>query len=228
MILKELADGGVRIESRASRRARRITLRIAAAGDRVTLTRPEGVPEAEALAFARERAGWIRARLAAVPERVQVRPGAVLPVEGAPVRIVAGRAAGLWDGELRVPPDRPGRAAERLLRARALGRLGPACAAHAARLGRPPPTIALRDPRSRWGSCTEAGRLMFSWRLVLAPPEVLGYVAAHECAHLVHMHHGPAFWAEAARLMPGHEAPRRWLRAHGAGLHRYRFEDGPG
>ncbi|EPX84639.1 putative metal-dependent hydrolase [Rubellimicrobium thermophilum DSM 16684] len=64
---------------------------------------------------------------------------------------------------------------------------------------------------------------MFSWRLVLAPPEVLDYVAAHEVAHLARMDHSPAFWAILARLCPGHAAARAWLRAEGAGLHRLRL-----
>ena len=65
---------------------------------------------------------------------------------------------------------------------------------------------------------------MYSWRLVLAPPQVLAYVAAHECAHLVEMNHSPAFWAVVERLCPGWQACRDWLRAHGQGLHALRFE----
>jgi hypothetical protein len=66
---------------------------------------------------------------------------------------------------------------------------------------------------------------MFSWRLIMAPPEVLDYVAAHEVAHLVEMNHSPAFWAVVRRLMPEYEAPRRWLRAHGHELHAVSFGD---
>ena len=217
-------DGArVEVASRVSARARRITLRVGAADGRVTLTRPPGVPEAEALAFAAERAGWLRERLAARPEAVPVVPGGAVPVEGRPVQVVAGARATLAGGEMHVPSDRPGPAAERLLRALAAERLEPLCAAHASTLGREVARIALRDTRGRWGSCTAAGRLMFSWRLAMAPPEVLAYVAAHEAAHLAHMDHSPAFWATVARLMPGLEAPRRWLRTEGAGLHRYRF-----
>ena len=65
---------------------------------------------------------------------------------------------------------------------------------------------------------------MFSWRLILAPPSVLDYVAAHEVAHLRQMDHSPAFWAVVAGLMPGYEMHRKWLRAHGPDLHRYKFD----
>jgi predicted metal-dependent hydrolase len=64
---------------------------------------------------------------------------------------------------------------------------------------------------------------MFSWRLIMAPGDVLEYVAAHEVAHLRHMDHSRDFWALTERLCPGHGAPRDWLRRHGASLHRYRF-----
>ena len=65
---------------------------------------------------------------------------------------------------------------------------------------------------------------MYSWRLSLAPPEVLDYVAAHEVAHLKHMNHSKAFWTLVGDICPAFEAPRNWLRHEGAGLHRYRFD----
>ena len=70
-------------------------------------------------------------------------------------------------------------------------------------------TLALRDTRSRWGSCSPDGRLMYSWRLIMAPPAVLDYVAAHEVAHLVEMNHSPAFWAVVSRIYPGLAGPAR-------------------
>ena len=63
--------------------------------------------------------------------------------------------------------------------------------------------VAVRDQVSRWGSCTAAGVLSFSWRLILAPPYVLDYLAAHEVAHLVEMNHSRRFWRVVARHLPG-------------------------
>ena len=83
--------------------------------------------------------------------------------------------------------------------------------------------LTLRDTRSRWGSCSTDGNLMFSWRLILAPRQVLDYVAAHEVAHLVHMDHSSRFWGVVADLCPDYAAPRGWLRREGHGLHRFRF-----
>ena len=86
------------------------------------------------------------------------------------------------------------------------------------------PKVNLQDARTRWGSCRGAhpGRLAairYNWRLVLGPPEVLDYVAAHECAHLIEANHGPRFWAVVHSLYGDPAAARAWLKAHGARLH---------
>ena len=94
-----------------------------------------------------------------------------------------------------------------------------AVARHAEALGVRPRSITIRDTVSRWGSCSTTGALNFSWRIVLAPPDVLDYLAAHEVAHLKEMNHSERFWALVEQLMPGMEAQRDWLRMHGAGLH---------
>ena len=64
---------------------------------------------------------------------------------------------------------------------------------------------------------------MYSWRLVMAPPPVLTYVAAHEVAHMVQMNHSPAYWAVVDRLYPGWQAQRRWLQTDGNRLHAFHF-----
>ena len=215
----------LRIESRTSRRARRITLRVGTADGRVTLTRPHGVPEAQALAFARAREEWLRAALASRPAEVRVRAGASIPVGGRQLRVEAASGRARIEGDrLLLPAGREGPAAAALLKALARDRLSAAADRHAAALGVGWGPLALRDTRGRWGSCAAGGRLMFSWRLSMAPPDVLDYVAAHEVAHRVRMDHSPAFWAVVARLRPDWRAARDWLHEEGPGLHRYRFE----
>jgi len=85
--------------------------------------------------------------------------------------------------------------------------------------------IMIKDQQSRWGSCSTKGILSYSWRLILSPPEVLEYVAAHEVAHLLEMNHGPNFWALVHQTMPNYETPKKWLRDHGTNLHRYGAQD---
>lgn len=219
----------IAVELRRSARARRITLRVSQTDGRVTLTMPRSVPEAEALDFARARESWIRGHLAQMAPVEQIGPGSRIPIEGTPHEIHpgSGRAVQQRDGTVLVPgaEARIGARLSGWLKVRARDRLSDAADRYAARVGRSYAALVLRDTRSRWGSCSDAGRLMFSWRLILAPPEVLDYVAAHEVAHLAEMNHGQAFWDTVQRIHGPYHAPRGWLRRHGAGLHRYRFDD---
>jgi predicted metal-dependent hydrolase len=105
------------------------------------------------------------------------------------------------------------------LRERAAEALEHAVAEHAPALGVAPGRIDIRDPRSRWGSASRKGRLMFSWRLVLAPPGSLETVVVHELAHLKVFGHGPRFWALVAGRRPGHLADRAWLRRNSHAIH---------
>jgi len=97
----------------------------------------------------------------------------------------------------------------------------PRAEAYARQVERKLGRITLRDTRSRWGSCAANGNLSFSWRLVLAPVEVLDYVVAHEVAHLVHHNHSPAYWAVVRELVPEADGLRRWLKTNGPRLHLY-------
>ena len=218
-------ESSVEIRLRRSSRARRLSLRVSSLDGRVTMTVPSRLPIAEAVAFVDDRRDWILEAQAASRASVRVAPGIDLPVEGRPRRIVQAsvRAPALDTGTLTVPARAPARAAAAFLKCLARDRLASACDRHAAALGTTYGKIVLRDTRSRWGSCSQDGRLMFSWRLAMAPPEVLDYVAAHEVAHLRHMNHSGAFWDEVTRLYGDWRAPRRWLRDHGSELHRYRF-----
>ena len=221
-------DPPVPLVLRRSARARRISLRVSQLDGRVTLTLPPGVPEAAALDFAEEKADWIRGHLSQRSGDVPVRIGAVLPVEGSdcPVVAVRGRSVRYENGALCCPDD--ARVAARLrgfLRVLARDRLVAASDHYAGLLGLSYSRITLRDTRSRWGSCSSAGALMYSWRLILAPPEVLRYVAAHEVAHLAEMNHSPRFWQKVQDIHGPYEAPRLWLRENGQDLHRFRFDD---
>lgn len=215
---------------RRSARARRISLRVSRLDGRVTLTLPDHVTRAQGARFLAERQGWLRQALAGIAPPLAVVPGLSLPVEGQPLLLLRApvRAVRAEGGALFLPErGRPGTLAANWLKLRARARVSAAIDHYAARLGRaarrPPGRLRLADTRGRWGSCTAAGDLMLSWRLILAPPPVLDYVVAHEVAHLAQMNHSPAFWAEVARLMPDHARHRAWLKQHGAGLHRYDF-----
>lgn len=219
----------VPITLRRSGRARRISLRISQLDGRVTLTLPNGVPEAEALAFARQKEPWIRSHLDRREEDVRIQLGSMVPFGGQAHEVVqgVGRRVVIGDGLIAIPGD------ELRMGARLVGhfkqlarvRLVHASDIYADRLGKTYQRISIRDTRSRWGSCSTAGTLMYSWRLIMAPEQVLDYVAAHEVAHLVEMNHSPAYWAQVTKIFGDYKPPRKWLRAHGNELHRYRFVD---
>ncbi len=219
----------VEITLRRSARARRVSLRVSGLDGKVTLSMPQRMKTAEALAFAEEKADWIRRHLAKQVDHIAPGIGATVLLRGQEVPIVAGavKRAQFKEGALWVPaaPDMAASRVKAFLKLAARDDLSAACMRYAAALGRSYGRVTLRDTRSRWGSCSSAGNLMFSWRLIMAPVEVLDYVAAHEVAHLSEMNHSSAFWGEVERIYPNYGPPRQWLRENGQLLHRYRFDD---
>lgn len=219
--------GGPEIELRRSARARRYSLRVPATGGVPVLTMPANASEREALAFARSRQGWMQRHLQARGAPVPVTLGTVLPVLGDTLTIAQGqgRSTRREGALLHIPgPEhRVGAKAAAWVKATAREALAEAATRYADTIGASFTRLDLRDTKGRWGSCSSAGRLMFSWRLALAPREVLDYVAAHEVAHLIHMDHSPRFWALVEQLYPNHAPARQWLRTNGAGLHRFAF-----
>jgi predicted metal-dependent hydrolase len=221
----------VEVHLKRSARARRFSLRVSRLDGKVTLSMPLRAREGEALAFLRGHEGWLRETLDAMPESA-VRPvgiGSVIPVEGRALKLVPGTGRGIRvEGDLLLVPGNPDTAGARVAawaKVLARDRLAAASTRYAGLVGRSYSGLALRDTRSRWGSCSPDGRLMYSWRLILAPPSVLDYVAAHEVAHLVELNHSAAYWAVVGRIYPGWQAQRAWLHAEGQSLHRLRFQD---
>ena len=217
----------VEITLRRSARSRRFSLRVSQLDGRVTLSMPTRAREAEALDFARSHESWLRAALARRPAASLVALGDQIPVEGRLLTLTqgTGRSTRVEGDSLLIPGD-PAQTATRTaayLRTLARDRLAAASDHYAAQIGRKVTRLTLRDTTSRWGSCTQAGALMYSWRLIMAPPAVLTYVAAHEVAHMAQMNHSPAFWAVVTRLYPGWQAQRHWLHLNGKHLHAHQF-----
>ena len=104
------------------------------------------------------------------------------------------------------------------LSALALKRIRERLEYHVPRIGRAPGRVAIRDQKSRWGSCSQKGNVNFNWKLVMAPPPALDYVVVHELCHLYEFNHSPRFWALVARHMPDYEVWKKWLKAHGKEL----------
>lgn len=193
--------------------------------------------------FLRERESWIRRHLdrlsrqqAELAARGGLRDGAsiryrgelhllrILPAGPRTRRSTVTREGGLESDELVVRvamADRRPLAAilDGWFRERARVLIDAEIARHAAALGVTPAAVSVRDQRSRWGSASRHGRLSFSWRLVLGPPEALETVVIHELAHIRVFGHGPTFWALVAGRRPDHLTWRKWLRTHSVELH---------
>ncbi len=220
------------IRLRRHRRARRYTLRIDPSNREAILTMPPRGTLTEARDFAERHGAWIAARLGRLPKPAPFLPGTLVPLRGVEHRIVhrAGARGTVWT-EMRSSGERILCAAggvdhiERrihdFLKREARQHLVKASQHYAQALDVRVRRITIRDQSSRWGSCTSAGSLSFSWRLILAPPYVLDYLAAHEVAHLVEMNHSPRFWRLVGRICPHTERAKAWLDTHGNDLHRY-------
>ena len=224
-----------RVQIKRVATARRFTLRVRAATRDVVLTLPPRGSLVRAKLFVERHAAWIGTRLARLPVPTPFGPGAVIPIRGIPHEIVhrPGARGTVWietpdaDGapgaKLCVSGQIPfvGRRVQDYLMREAKRDLLAAVSRHTTTLGVSATRLTLRDTTTRWGSCSSAGALNFSWRLIMAPPHVLDYLAAHEVAHLKHMNHSAAFWSVTERLVPDMERAEAWLKVHGVELMRF-------
>ncbi len=219
---------------RENHRATRITLRIEPGGRALALTVPTGLRSWEIDDFLERHQGWLLSKLAKFSAENPVRPGGHIPFRGVQHRIDhTGSLRGLTeaiivDGQpvIRVSglEDHIGRRLSVFFKKEARKDLEGRVALHAAAIRKQVMSISMKDTRSRWGSCSWDGNLSFSWRIVMAPPLVIDYLAAHEVAHLKEMNHGPDFWALCKRLCPRMDEARKWLKQHGSQLHAIDFD----
>lgn len=226
----KIGERSAPLVARVNRRAKRLILRVDPVAGEILVTAPSIRSLREAIAFANERRAWIAEQL---DDNLLGKPfceGMTVPYRGdphlirkdggprAPVRVIAGAT----------PTIRVGGATEHLnrrltdwfkkqARASFIERTDYYCE----RLGAKRGAVRIRDTKSRWGSCSSRGDLSFSWRLILAPPEIFDYVAAHECVHLIHMDHSPAYWRLLASLNVDARAADTWFNQHGARLFSY-------
>jgi predicted metal-dependent hydrolase len=214
-----------------------MTLRVAASGTRLTV--PARASARQIDAFLRASEPWVaeqRGRLAPAPAPLRDGDRLAYLDDALDLRVVpagGGRRGAAREGTRLVVATRagedPGAVIEGWYRREAARVIAPRARAAADALGVRAGRVTVRDPRSRWGSCSSTGTLSFSWRLLLAPEAVLDYVVAHEACHLLRPDHSPAFWALVAETFPGHAGARSWLRENGARLHRgpgWRREEG--
>ncbi|MCB1386828.1 MAG: M48 family metallopeptidase [Nitratireductor sp.] len=209
--------------------SKRITLRLMPGGDGLKITMPAHVSDQELDAFLARNRQWVSVRRARLPKPMAPDAGQTILYRGVEHRIERlDRLRGLVevreiDGEpVLVVPGGEGQLGRKLrdfFKRRARSELDAAVARHCQALGVRARQIRITDTTSRWGSCSTTRTLSFSWRIILAPPEVLDYLAAHEVAHLREMNHSPRFWSLVRSICPGMETHKAWLKRNGNRLH---------
>lgn len=219
--------GGVRVKP--APRARRLSLRVDVRMGDVVLCWPlkARVSPEKALLFIAENRGWIENQRSRAVQRKPFGAGDIVSVAGVDhvIEHRAGRGVTRLEQGRIVVHGRPEYTARRVrdfLKEEAGRVLQQLSNDKAAQIGLAPVAVRILDPKSRWGSCGPDGKIMYSWRLLLAPFDVMDYVVAHEVAHRVHMNHSKRFWTLCAELSAGdYKACRRWLRSHARLLQSY-------
>jgi len=219
----------VPVHVRRNSRAKRLILRIDHASGAIKLTLPLRANARAAEKFLSTQHDWLLRGRAAIAPLDVVGNGSKISYLGEMHDVVftgmPPRRATRADGKIHVggPIDMAPKRLEKWVRTEAKKLLDVRAAAHAETLAVSYKRISIGDMSSRWGSCSATGTLRFNWRLLMAPPLVLDYVAAHEVAHLREMNHSDKFWAEVAKCVPDHKALRRWLKTEGSDLFKIRF-----
>ena len=222
-------DQPVVVRFRRNNRAKRIILRLTRESTGVVVTLPKNVNSARALAFVEKSVPWISKHLKRRTPRTVLAHGSIIPLRGIShevCSIAARRGLITVDPATRrifVPGD-PVHLRRRLLdwlKAQAKADLTEASIRHAKSMEVNFRRISVRDQKSRWGSCSASGDLSYNWRLILAPTQILDYVAAHEVAHRQHMNHGPKFWRLVLKHCPHASAAKHWFKSNSEELHRF-------
>lgn len=219
-----------RILYKLSARARRISLKVRTAEREVAVVIPSKAALPKAIKFARDNQEWIHVQLERLPAPMPFRHGGDIMIRGERYTLIAPQGRGRprinhQTREVHVPaPDSESLAGrvKRLLIREAREELEAATHFYADKLGKRVSKVSVRDQSSRWGSCITRGgegQISYSWRLISAPPFVLEYVCAHECAHMIEANHSQAFWDVCARISDDVKPAKKWLNKNGALLH---------
>lgn len=228
-----LSDRILPLTVSVSARAKKMTLRIASGGRALKVSIPIGTSKKAVNNFLNRYQGWIVTKVAHLPPPVLHEPmlkaGVKIPILGKNYLVVHKAGRGIakivedeQDGlQIWIYGDEkylPRRLRDLLLKQADLT-IAPLVAKYASQVARKVKSIRYKDTKSRWGSCSHDGCLTFSWRIMMAPYNVVDYLVAHEVSHLVEMNHGRNFWKLCETLCPQSKACRAWLKRNGQSLH---------
>jgi predicted metal-dependent hydrolase len=213
----------IQIDSLIRGARRTIAVRITDEG-KLEVRAPAFVPLFVIRKFVADRSDWIDRTRQAIAGRTKDRPvfaeGALFPVFGEPysLHLTDGNVVTTLGRQIFFPrrllPDARTTMREwytKQARKAITGRME----FFAARMNVSYRMISIRDVHTRWGSCSTSGTVSFSWRLAMAPPDIVDYVVVHELSHTVHHDHSHAFWDTVFRYYPAYRTARTWLRRNG-------------
>ncbi len=227
-------DGGrvVRAEIRLNRGGRSMRMRMSRDHQSVIITVPRFIDMSAIKNFVAGHGDWLDRNYNIAKNVVSFTPRAIIPLLGFKTRLeIAPPRSKLqfitcegeenYQARLIIPSSEINFSEKTrvALRKMSLQKARELVDEFAPKLNRIPSKVAVRDTKSRWGSCNSKGSLMFAWRLIFAPEAVFREVVAHELAHLKEMNHSRAFYAELERLMPDYKKYKDWLKHNGRGLH---------
>jgi predicted metal-dependent hydrolase len=204
--------------------SRSITLRLDHATRQAVLVLPHARHLRRAKKLLAQKEQWLERQWQALPQPMPFADQGWILLGGKKVQLVFAQGRGkasLRDDQFVVPATRAHAFADRVRRAlieQARSELQISVKTHAQNLDVVTGRITVRDTRSRWGSCSAAGNLNFSWRLICAPGYVLDYVAAHEVAHLREANHSRNFWQLVENSYGPTSLARAWLRKQAPNL----------
>tara|TARA_Y100000589_G_scaffold324098_1_gene359701 strand:- start:273 stop:974 length:702 start_codon:yes stop_codon:yes gene_type:complete len=220
----------IKVAVREVRNSTRLSLRVSSISESVTLTAPLNTKQDVLLRFLESKESWIKEKLLKISDKkVHVDIGGLIPIFGVKKHLEIcpeSLTLGIVGNSIRIPTtvSKPGLAVENYLRKLAREELTNVANYYCDKLGVSYSSIKLRDTRSRWGSCSSNSNLMFSWRLIMAPKNIIRYLVAHEVTHLKHFNHSLEFWLEVRSIFGPYEKERKWLRTKGTNLHFYKFK----
>jgi predicted metal-dependent hydrolase len=215
------------VNFRRNAQCKRMVMRLTPNGMGLVITMPPRASQAEALRFIEGSKTWIVKTMGAKAPLIPFGDGQQILFKGEPhiIRATGGkRGLVTCEAGVIIVPGEAAHVPRRLqdwLVKQAKTELTQASQRYANLMGLKFRKLTLRDQNTRWGSCSAAGDLSYSWRLILAPPHVLDYVAAHEVAHLKEMNHGPRFWRLVLTHCKTTKQSKEWLKEHGRELHRF-------
>lgn len=224
------AEISPRLKLSVSERAKRMALRLDPRNRLVHLVVPKRANMRTAYLFAEQNKEWIREKLRDLPKQVPFKNGEILPILGRDRTIIVCYNPALKSTEITLKKDElliltnkpdPSVRIKRFLQDLAREKLTELALEKASLLRRRLTDVQVKDTRSRWGSCTEDGRISFSWRLIFAPSKAFDYVVAHECAHLAHMDHSDNFWRVCERISRDYDDGKDWMHRNGHSLMRF-------